>query len=78
MSGIEVESRTGILTQRLDKLNLKTVENIEVVTILGGRLFKYSTIYLYAHGSWVCLPFLKNPNQIKLKIEAKLNTINGN
>jgi hypothetical protein len=78
MSGIEVESRTGILTQRLDKLNLKTVENIEVVTTLGGRLFKYSTIYLYAHGSWVCLPFLKNPNQIKLKIEAKLNTINGN
>ncbi|MBA6377686.1 MULTISPECIES: PH domain-containing protein [unclassified Colwellia] len=78
MSETEVESRTGILTQRLDKLNLKTVENIEVVTTLGGRLFKYSTIYLYAHGSWVRLPFLKNPDQIKLKIEAKLNTINGN
>jgi hypothetical protein len=78
MSETEVESRTGILTRRLDKLNLKTVENIEVVTTLGGRLFKYSTIYLYAHGSWVRLPFLKNPNQIKLKIEAKLNTINGN
>jgi len=78
MTETEVESRIGILTQRLDKLNLKTVENIEIVTTLGGRLFKYSTIFLYANGSWVQLPFLKNPNQIKLNIEAKLEKINGN
>jgi uncharacterized membrane protein YdbT with pleckstrin-like domain len=77
ISETEVQSRTGILTQRLDKLNLRTVENIEVVSSLGGRIFKYSTIYLYAHGSWVRLPFLKKPNQIKKEIEAKLNMLNG-
>jgi hypothetical protein len=73
----DVETRTGILTQRLDKLSLKTVENIEVVTTLGGRIFNYSTIYLYAYGSWVELPFLNNSDEIKQKIESKLNKIRG-
>jgi len=78
MTETEVESRTGILTQRLDKLNLKTVENIEIITTVGGRLFNYSTILLYAHGSWVQLPFLNNPEKIKQKIQVNLNKINGN
>jgi hypothetical protein len=81
ISNTEVESRTGILTQRLDKLNLRTVENIEIVTTLGGRiggtLFGYSTIHLYAHGSWVQLPFLKKAHVVKADIEAKLNIIKG-
>ncbi len=72
ISETEVQSRTGILTQRLDKLNLKTVENIEVVSTLGGRIFKYSTIYLYAHGSWVQLPYLTNPKKIKSELEKNI------
>ena len=75
ISETEVESRTGILTQRLDKLNLKTVENIEIITTVGGRLFNYSTILLYAHGSWVRLPYVVNPEKIKNQIESNLENV---
>jgi len=74
----EVESRTGIFTQRLDKLQLKTVENIEVVSTIGGRYFNYGTIYLYAHGSWVELPFLKNPDALKDDLVAKIALVKKN
>lgn len=75
ISETEVESRTGILTQRLDKLNLKTVENIEIITTVGGRLFNYSTILLYAHGSWVRLPYVVHPEKIKNQIESNLENV---
>jgi len=75
ISANEVESRTGIFTQRLDKLQLKTVENIEVVSTIGGRCFNYGTIYLYAHGSWVELPFLVNANEVKKELESKIETV---
>ena len=72
ISRTTVESRTGIFTQRLDKLQLKTVENIEVVSTIGGRFFNYGTICLYAHGSWVELPFLINPVSVKNELEDKI------
>ena len=78
ISDNEVESRTGIFTHRLDKLQLKTVENIEVVSTIGGRYFNYGTIYLYAHGSWVELPFLVNANDVKVELEAKIETVKKN
>lgn len=77
MSDNKVESRTGIFTQRLDKLELSTVENIEVVSTIGGRAFNYGTIYLYAHGSWVKLPFLINPNDVKIELEKKIAAVKG-
>ena len=78
ISDNEVESRTVIFTHRLDKLQLKTVENIEVVSTIGGRYFNYGTIYLYAHGSWVELPFLVNANDVKVELEAKIETVKKN
>jgi Bacterial PH domain len=78
MSNNKVESRKGIFTQRLDKLELSTVENIEVVSTLGGRYFNYGTIYLYAHGSWVELPFLMNPNEVKKELERKIMIVRKN
>ncbi|MGI2104858.1 PH domain-containing protein [Shewanella frigidimarina] len=73
ISDTEVEARTGVLTQRLDKLNLKNVENIEIISTLGGRIFGYSSIYLYAYGSWVLLPFITNCDQVKASLESKIN-----
>lgn len=78
MSDNKVESRTGIFTQRLDKLELSTVENIEVVSTIGGRYFNYGTINLYCYGSWVKLPFLVKPNDIKKEIEAKIEALKNN
>jgi len=71
----EVQSRTGIFTHRLDKLQLKTVENIEIVSTLLGRVFNYSTILLYAHGSWVRLPYVVQPDEIKKQIESNLENV---
>jgi uncharacterized membrane protein YdbT with pleckstrin-like domain len=73
ISDTEVEARTGVLTQRLDKLNLKNVENIEIISTLGGRIFGYSSIYLYAYGSWVLLPFITNCDHVKASLESKIN-----
>jgi len=69
-----IESRAGILTQRNDKLGFETVENIEVVRTIGGRLLNYGTIFLYAHGSWVRLPSVINPTKIQAEIEVKLKS----
>ncbi|UJF21504.1 PH domain-containing protein [Shewanella sp. OMA3-2] len=77
ISDTEVEARTGVLTHRLDKLNLKTVENIEVISTLGGRIFGYSSIYLYAYGSWVHLPFITNCDQVKASLEGKIDLLRG-
>jgi uncharacterized membrane protein YdbT with pleckstrin-like domain len=67
---ITVES--GILTRRLDCLNLQTVENIELITTLLGRFIGYSTLTIYAYGSWVQLPNVKSPEEVKAKIEASI------
>jgi hypothetical protein len=71
----EVQSRTGVFTHRLDKLQLKTVENIEIVSTLLGRFFNYRTIYLYAQGSWVELPYVVQPEKIKTQIESNLENV---
>jgi hypothetical protein len=78
VSDYEVESKTGILTRRLDTLQLKTVENIEVVTTIGGKWFNYGTIYLYSYGSLVELPFIINVMNIKSDIENKIKILNTN
>lgn len=72
LSDEKVTVESGILTKRLDCLNLKNVENVELITTLLGRLRGYSTLYLYAYGSWVEIPFVKSPLPIKERIESGL------
>jgi len=67
-----IEVKSGIFTQRVDKLGFETVGNIEVIKTVGGRLFNYGSIYLYAHGSWVTLPSVIDPESVKIDIEACL------
>lgn len=68
---VDAESRTGIFTQRLDKLNLENAENIEVVSTILARIFNYGTIHIYTYGSWVSLPFVVNADELKDRIESK-------
>jgi len=67
-----IKARTGILTYRHDQLGFKTVENIELVSTLGGRVFGYTTIFLYAYGSWVRIPFVKDSQALKKEIEFNI------
>lgn len=75
VSTTDAESRIGIITQRLDKLSLKNVENIEVVSTILGRVFNYGTLHLITYGSWVILPFIVNPHELKKKIEDNLTNL---
>lgn len=62
----------GILTVRKDQLGFKSVENIEQVTTIIGRIVGYSTIYLYAYGSWVKIPFVKNADALKDWLDKRI------
>ncbi|WP_019025651.1 PH domain-containing protein [Colwellia piezophila] len=73
----EVQSRTGIFTHRLDKLQLKIVENIEIISTLLARVFNYSTILLCGHGSWIRLPYVVHPKEIQKQIERNLENVRG-
>jgi len=71
LKGDSLSVKQGILTTYEDSLTLENVENIEMVTTLLGKCLNYSTIRLYAFGSWVIIPNVKNP----LVLKAKINKI---
>jgi uncharacterized membrane protein YdbT with pleckstrin-like domain len=62
--------KQGIFTTFEDSLSLKTVENIEVITSLLGKLLNYSTLRVYAYGSWVVVPNIKNAQALKNRIDS--------
>lgn len=72
LSDDQVTVESGILTRRLDCLNLKNVENVEMITTPFGRLFDYSTLVVYAYGSWVKIPHIKSPLPVKKRIEESI------
>ena len=59
----------GILTTFEDSLTLNNVENIETETTLIGKYLNYATIRIYAFGSWVVIPNVKNSHKLKEKLE---------
>lgn len=75
----------GVLTTRRDRLQFDTVENVELVTTLLGKYFGYGTLNLYAYGSWVALPHIKDAPKVQIEIEDRIKkskpqqglTING-
>ncbi len=73
LSDDSVTVESGILTKSLDCLNLKTVENVELITTPLGRIFEYATLNVYAYGSWVEIPHVKHPLPVKEKIEAVIS-----
>lgn len=68
-----ISVKQGVLTTYEDSLNLKNVENIEIVTTLLGRCLDYATLRVYAYGSWVQIPSIKNAANLKTRIEKITN-----
>ena len=63
---------SGILTQRRDKLGFDSVENVERVRSIVGRWKGYSTYYLYAYGSWVRVPFVRDSLELEHWLESRI------
>jgi uncharacterized membrane protein YdbT with pleckstrin-like domain len=62
--------KQGIITTFEDSLILDTVENVETVTTLLGKLMGYSTIRISAYGSWVIVPNVHNPKELKARLDV--------
>ena len=81
LQGNTLSVKQGILTTFEDSLNLDTVENVETVTTIIGRLLNYSTIRIYAYGSWVEVPNIQNPEGLKQRlndiIKSKKSDVNA-
>jgi hypothetical protein len=76
----DVIVKSGLLTRTTDKLNIKTLENIELVKSPMARLpspfwKSYGTLNLYAYGGTVIMPYLENPEKVQKDIEEILNKI---
>jgi len=52
--------KRGLLFTKYDKLYLKDVNNIEYYRTLGGKIFGYGQLDLYAIGGILSLPFVKD------------------
>jgi uncharacterized membrane protein YdbT with pleckstrin-like domain len=72
ISDDNISVKSGILTTREDTLAFKNVENFEYVTTVVGRVFGFTTMYLYAYGSWVRVPFIKDSSQLKPWVEKRI------
>lgn len=64
-----VTVKRGILTRSEDSLNLRNVENIEVIIPFFGRFMNYGYLNVYAYGSWVEIPYVKDVPKLKAYIE---------
>jgi len=69
LSDNTISVKHGFLTTFEDSLNLRTVENIEVVTSVFGKVLDYATLRVYTYGSWVEIPNVKSPSKLKERIE---------
>ncbi|PHZ58986.1 hypothetical protein [Photobacterium leiognathi] len=65
--------KTGYRFQRVDKLELKTVENVELFSTPLGRVLNYGTLMVYSYGSNICIPHVKNPLKIQKEIMSRVN-----
>jgi hypothetical protein len=77
----DVIVKSGLLTRTTDKLNIKTLENIELVKSPMARIPSpfwkgYGTLNLYAYGGTVTMPYLKEPEKMQKEIENILLRIN--
>lgn len=75
LSGDNVKVEIGILTKRKDNFNLANIENVELVTTYLGRRFGYGTLNLYAFGSMVEVPNIKDVVIVQKEVEEKVNKL---
>ncbi len=65
--------KTGYRFQRVDGLELKTVENVELFSTPLGRVLNYGTLMVCSYGSNICIPHVKNPLKIQKEIMSRVN-----
>ena len=70
--------KTGFQFETLDKLNLDTVENIELVTSPWGNLKDYGTLHIYSYGSNIRVPHIHKPFEVQRKIEVYIEKLKEN
>lgn len=68
----DITVRMGFITQRVDRLLIKNIDNIEVTRTPIGRLLGYRTLHLYSAGGYVALPFLNDCSAYTIEDEIDL------
>lgn len=68
----DITVRMGFITQRVDRLLIKNIDNIEVTRTPIGRLLGYRTLHLYSAGGYVALPFLNDCSANTIENEIDL------
>jgi membrane protein YdbS with pleckstrin-like domain len=68
----DISVKMGCFTQKIDRLLIKNIDNIELTRTPLGRLCGYKTLYLYSAGGYLALPFLKDSHADKIESEIDL------
>lgn len=72
MSEKSITCKSGFFYKNTDRLYLKDIDNIETDTNLIGEKIGYGAITLYSIGGNVHLPYLKEWQNIYLKLNEKI------
>ncbi|CAM2865234.1 PH domain-containing protein [Moritella viscosa] len=75
LSNQSIAVKTGFHFESLDKLDLDTIENIEIVTTPLGNKLGYGTLDIYSYGSSIRVPYINEPYKTKNIIEAYVKEI---
>jgi len=67
--------KTGFHFEGLDKFDLDTIENIEIITTPLGNKLGYGTLDIYSYGSSIRVPFINEPYKTKNTIESYVKEI---
>jgi len=67
--------KRGFHFEGLDKLDLDTIENIEIVTTPLGNKLGYGTLDIYSYGSNIRVPYINEPYKTKRTIEGYVKEI---
>jgi len=75
LSSKSIIVKTGFHFEGLDKLDLDTIENIEIITTPLGNKLGYGTLDIYSYGSSIRVPYINDPLKIKQEIESYVKAI---
>ena len=71
MTHEDITVSRGLVTKIEDTLEFKTVENLEVIESLLGKVFGYATIKLYSPGGGVEIPFVYDSSVVLSDLKNK-------
>lgn len=62
--------RRGTVIESIEKFDLRTVENIELVLTPFGKLRNSGTLDIYGYGGQIRIPYVKDPLTVQAKLEG--------